>query len=153
MIPVILAIHTAAAVVWVGGMFFVVMVLRPALSPLQPPVALGILRRVMERFFIWVWISVVALLITGYGTVFYAYDGFGSLGVPIHIMQDTGLIMVALFVYLWTVPWREFRRAFDAGDLARAARALNRIRLVIDINMSLGLFTAAIGATGGFWSN
>jgi uncharacterized membrane protein len=141
-----------AAVVWVGGMFFVVMVLRPALSSLQPPVALGILRRVMGRFFLWVWVSVVALLITGYGAVFYAYGGFDSVGIPIHIMQDTGLTMAALFVYLWTVPWRGFRRAFDAGDMGKAAKALNPIRLIIDINMSLGLFTAAIGATNGFWS-
>lgn len=152
MIATILAIHTAAAVVWVGGMFFILLILRPALAPLAGPVALGILRRALDLFFRWVWIAILTLLVTGYGAIFYAYEGFGSVGLHIRIMEGTGSIMMVLFAYLWAVPWRAFRQSFDAGEMAAASQALGRIRMIVNINLPLGFVTAAVGATGGFWS-
>ena len=35
-----IAIHTLAAAIWVGGMFFAYMVLRPSAGPLEAPVRL-----------------------------------------------------------------------------------------------------------------
>ena len=31
------SLHILAAIVWIGGMFFAVLVLRPAAGPLEPP--------------------------------------------------------------------------------------------------------------------
>jgi uncharacterized membrane protein len=152
MIPLVLALHTMAAVAWVGGMFFVIAALRPALAPLPLPERLGVWRRALERFFLWVWISVAVLLVSGYVVVFFGYQGFASVGLHIHIMQVTGLIMVLLFVLMWAMPWQEFRHAHDAGHFEDAAKSLARIRLVASINLPLGLFTSVIGATGSFWT-
>ena len=47
----LLTIHVLSAVVWVGGMFFALLVLRPAVGPLEPAVRLALWRRVFARFF------------------------------------------------------------------------------------------------------
>lgn len=152
MIPLVLAIHTVASLVWVGGMFFALQILRPSIPPLPPEMAMALWRRVFERFFAWVWAAVVILLVSGYGVVLFGYEGFSAVGMHIRIMQVTGLIMVGLFVLMWSMPWQDFRRAVDNEDWPVAAAAMKRIRLVVSINLPLGLITAAVGATGGFWT-
>ncbi len=151
MIPWALGLHTAAAVIWVGGMFFAHVALRPALAEIDVKTRLELWRGVFPRFFRWVWISVAALLITGYGVIVWGYGGFVGLAPHINIMQGTGLLMVLLYAFLYSVPYRDFERAMQYGDLPAAGVALARIRQIISINLPIGILTAAIGATGGFW--
>lgn len=152
MIPLLLAVHTLGAIIWVGGMFFAHMALRPALAEVSPPERLALWRRVFPIFFRWVWISVTALLVTGYVVILWGYGGFAGLAPHINIMQATGLLMMALYVYLYFGPYGAFQRAMAAGDTARAASEQAKIRQIITINLPLGLLTSAIGATGGFWT-
>lgn len=148
-----LAIHALAALAWVGGMLFIHFVLRPALAELTPALRLNLFRRVLPRFFALVWGSIAALLLTGYGVLFLGYrGGFTGGGVHIDIMQITGLIMVANFVYLFFGPYQAFKRRVDTEEHAKAAGSLARIRMVVTINLILGLFTVAIGATGTLWA-
>ena len=56
------SLHILAAIVWIGGMFFAVLVLRPSAFPLEPPDRLALWRRVFQRFFSWVWLSLALLL-------------------------------------------------------------------------------------------
>lgn len=151
MVPLALAFHTLGAIIWVGGMFFAHMALRPAAADLAPPERLALWRRVLPRFFFWVWISIGTLLVTGYGVLFIGYGGMAGVGMHIHIMQATGLLMMALYAFLYAFPYQGFRRAVDAGDMAGAAAHLAKVRQIIVINMPLGLFTSAIGGTGGYW--
>jgi len=146
-----LTLHILGAVVWVGGMFLAYVVLRPAADPLEPPVRLALWRRVLERFFPWVWASIVALLASGYGMLFLALGGFGGAGVHVHVMNLIGLIMMALFLHLYFAPWRRMRRALEAGDNAAAAQQLGQIRTIVAINLGLGLITSVIGASGRYW--
>ncbi len=62
-----LAIHILAAVIWVGGMFFAYLVLRPSAGPLEPALRLSLWQRVFARFFPVVWASILALVASGYG--------------------------------------------------------------------------------------
>ena len=66
----LVALHVLAAVVWVGGMFFAYMVLRPSAGPLQSDTRLKLWHRVFQRFFPWVWASIILLLVSGYGMIF-----------------------------------------------------------------------------------
>jgi uncharacterized membrane protein len=68
-ITLALLLHSLAAVIWVGGMFFAYMALRPAASALEPPVRLPLMRSALGRFFPWVLASIVTLLVTGYGMI------------------------------------------------------------------------------------
>jgi uncharacterized membrane protein len=151
MLSLALALHTLAAVIWVGGMFFAHMALRPSVMELQPPDRLGLWSRVFPRFFAWVWASVITLLLTGYGVIYLGYQGMAGVGMHVHIMQATGLLMMAVFVFIYFGPFQAFRRAMEQGDMPAAALAQGRIRKLVAFNLPLGLFTAAIGATGNFW--
>jgi len=146
-----LALHILAAVLWVGGMFFALQVLRPAAGALEPAVRLALWRRVFGRFFPWVWASVAALLVSGYGMVFWGFGGFAGVGVHVHVMQAIGIVMVLAYAHLYFAPWRRFRRAVDAEDFAAAAKPLDQIRQIVTLNLVLGLIIVVVGATGRYW--
>jgi uncharacterized membrane protein len=148
---VLLAFHIAAAVVWVGGMFFAYAVLRPSVGPLDAPVRLGLWRRVFGRFFAWVLASIAALLVSGYGMVFGYLGGFKGVGVHVHVMQATGIVMMLAFFHLYFAPWRRFRAAVEKGDFATAGANLNQIRMIVAFNLVLGAITVLVGSTGRYW--
>ncbi len=146
-----LIVHVLAAIIWVGGMFFAYVVLRPVSGELDPGPRLALWRGVFGRFFPWVWASIVGLLASGYGMLLFGLGGFATAGVHVHLMQAIGLLMMALFLHLYFAPWRRFQRALEQGDPAAAARQLGQIRTIVLINLTLGLITAAIGASGRYW--
>jgi uncharacterized membrane protein len=123
MVP-LLAVHVLAAVLWVGGMFFAYMVLRRSVGPLEPPVRLPLWARVFGRFFPWIWGSVAALLLSGYAMVFVGFDGFRGVGLHVHVMQLTGILMMLLFFHLFFAPWRRFRTAVAGAAWPEAGRQL-----------------------------
>ena len=54
-------LHVLAAMIWVGGMFFAWMILRPAaMAALDGPARLKLWVNVFQRFFVWVWVAVSA---------------------------------------------------------------------------------------------
>jgi uncharacterized membrane protein len=146
-----LIVHILSAIVWVGGMFFAYVVLRPVTGELEPGPRLALWRGVFAGFFPWVWASIVGLLVSGYGMILFGLGGFAGAGVHVHIMQGIGLLMMALFLHLYFAPWRRLQRALDQGDQAAAARQLGQIRTIVLVNLVLGLITAAIGASGRYW--
>src|SRR5262245_24953626 len=109
----LLALHILAAVVWVGGMFFAYVMLRPAAGPLEPAERLPLWQRVFRRFFTWVWASIILLLISGYSMLFHAFGGFAGAPLHVNLMQGIGIVMMLLFLHLFFAPWRRFDRAVD----------------------------------------
>ena len=150
MIVLLLALHILAAMIWVGGMFFAYVVLRPSAGPLEPPQRLPLWHRVFGRFFPWVWASVAALFVSGYAMV-PSLGGFRGVDLHVHVMQGTGILMMLLFFHLYFAPWKRFRRAVEQGALPEAARNLDQIRQIVAINLVLGLITVVVGATGRWW--
>ena len=146
-----LVLHAVAATVWVGGMFFALLALRPATAPLEPGPRLELWQRVLDRFFRWVIAAIVLLLLSGYGMIFGVYSGFAGLGPHIHIMQGIGIIMMLAFFHLYFAPWRRFQRALAQRDNAAAAAQLNQIRWIVTLNLILGLATVAVGSSGRYW--
>ena len=144
-------VHALAAVIWVGGMFFAHQVLRPSMGFLEPPNRLALWNFVFKRFFAWVWVAIVVLLGTGYHMVFAEFGGFDQAGLYIHIMHGIALIMTALFLFLYFVPYQRFSAFVAAEDWADAAGQLNLIRRIVGTNLILGLINIAIGTSGRFW--
>lgn len=146
------ALHVLAAVVWVGGMFFAYLVLRPAVGGIEPaPERPKLWSRVFPRFFAWVWAAVVVLPLTGYWRLFMDFGGFARAGFSVHVMHVLGLVMIGLFVFLFVVPYRRFQAAVAAGDFPAAAPQLAIIRRIVGTNLALGLFVAAVAAFGRLW--
>jgi uncharacterized membrane protein len=132
-------------------MFFALLMLRPALGPLDPVVRLALWERVFSRFFPWVFAAILLLLASGYAMVFGVFAGFRGIGLHVHIMQATGIIMMLAFFHIYYAPWRRFRAALARDDRAEAARQLDQIRWIVTINLVLGLVTVAVGSSGRYW--
>ena len=148
----LLALHALAAVIWVGGMAFAYSFLRPATAEvLEGPQRLALWRAVFRRFFIIVWISVAILLLTGYWMIFGVFGGFGNVGVHVHIMHGLGILMMLLFAHVFFAPWRRYRQALDNSDLTTATGKLNQIRMLVGINLLLGIIVVIIGSSGRYW--
>jgi uncharacterized membrane protein len=145
-------LHILAAIIWIGGMFFAVVVLRPAAGPLEPPDRLALWRRVFARFFPWVWLAVVVLLASGYWMIFAGFEGFAHLPLHIHLMHGIGWLMALIYLHLWFSPYKRFKAALDAGEPPVAAANLNQIRWIVTTNLALGLINAVIGASGRYWA-
>jgi len=146
-----LILHILGTVVWVGGMFFAYLVLRPVAGQLDGAVRLRLWQGVFARFFPWVWASIAALLASGYLMLFWGLGGFAGAGIHVHVMHLTGWVMVLLFLHLYFAPWRRMQRALQAGDDQGAGRQLSQIRVIVAINLGLGLVTSAIGVSGRYW--
>ena len=151
LIMLLLAIHLLAAVFWVGGMAFAYTVLRPAAGALDPAVRLPLWRRVLARFLPWVGVSIVALLGSGFAMMFLILGKTSTLPPYVQIMATTGITMMLLFLHLIFAPWRRFRAALDRGALPEAAKSLNQIRIIVGINLLLGVLTVVVGSTGRYW--
>jgi uncharacterized membrane protein len=151
MITAALALHLLAALVWVGGMFFAIMVLRLAAGELEPPVRAPLWGRVFAKFFPWVWMAVLLLPITGYVLIFSVWGGLHNMPMHAHLMHGIGWIMIAIYLHLWFGPYNRFRAALTAGDIPTAGANLNKIRILVTVNLVIGLINAVIGSTGRYW--
>ena len=151
MITIALALHLLTALIWVGGMFFAIMVLRLAAGELEPPVRAPLWGRVFQKFFPWVWMAVIILPLTGYWMIFAVWGGFANLPIHAHIMHGLGLIMIAVYLHLWFAPYRRFRAALAAEDIPTAGANLNQIRILVTVNLVIGLVNAVVGSTGRYW--
>jgi uncharacterized membrane protein len=147
--PIAIGLHLLGALIWVGGMFFAHMVLRPTVNEmLEPATRLPLMRQVFERFFPWVWLSVLALLASGHWMLYAVFQG--PLRLYVHLMMGLGWLMALLFAFIWWVPYGRLRRAVDAAEWTQAAAQLGLIRRVILINLLLGLVTSVVGAAGRY---
>ena len=151
--PLSITLHLLAVVVWVGGMFFAYMALRPAALALEPPLRLPLWSRTFTRFFPWVWASVIIVLATGYIMVYMGFGGFSQVGTYVHLMHVLGIIMVLIFMHVFFAPYRRLNKAVAAGDFPLAGKQLAVIRRLVGINTILGLITIVTGTGGAYWFN
>lgn len=147
-----LSLHVLSVVVWVGGMFFAYVVLRPeAASQLEPPLRLALWAGVFRRFFPWVFASIGLILVTGFWIIARVYGGFAALGLHIHLMLGIGIVMMLIFFHVFFAPFKRLKQAVAAADWTIGGRYLAQIRVLVGINLLLGLVTVAIAAGGRFF--
>lgn len=141
---ILILLHILATVVWVGGMFFAHLCLRPVvLAQLEPPQRLRLWNGVFGRFFPWVWLSVALLIGTGQALVIFM-GGMAAVAYPIHIMVAIGYLMTVIFAFIYFVPYARLRKAVEAQDWPAGGQALNRIRQLVVTNLILGLSNVAL---------
>jgi len=147
-----LALHLLSAVIWVGGMFFAYMALRPvAAELLEPPQRLQLWRAVFNKFFLWVSLAVVVLLATGLWMIFGFYGGMGSVLPYVHVMLLLGLIMMAIYGHVFFAPFRRLIKAVNAEDWPEGGKQLGIIRKMIAINLVIGLVVVVVASAGRYF--
>ncbi|KPY19692.1 Uncharacterized protein ALO43_04377 [Pseudomonas tremae] len=140
-------LHVLAALIWVGGMFFAWMVLRPAvIAALEGPARLKLWVQVFPRFFMWVWATIVVLPITGIGMIQLNFTGFETAPRYVQLMMGLYVVMVALFLRIHSLQLPELRRAVEAEQWPEGAAALGNIRRLVAINLTIGLAVVALAA-------
>lgn len=141
-------LHLIAALIWVGGMFFAYVVLRPAaVEALEPPQRLRLWDAVFRRFFSWVWGAVAVLLVSGLYLI-YLYGGIAHVGRHVHIMLFLGLVMMVIYGYVFFACYVSFSLHVARQNWKEAGEILGKIRKLIAVNLSLGLLTVCVAMIG-----
>jgi uncharacterized membrane protein len=138
----LLFLHLAGVVVWIGGMFFTVFCLHPSLAELAPKDRVALVTNTLGRFLRLVIVALVLIWASGLGLV--ATAGLERLPTGWHMMIGIALVMTIVFAYLYVGLFRPAQRAFATGDSAPVPRLLGRIRTLVIVNLILG--TGAIAA-------
>jgi len=147
--PVLLFLHLVSVVVWIGGMFFAYVCLRPtALEVLEPPLRLRLWRGVFGRFFVWVWCGVIVIVVSGM-TMVGQYRA-GAIPPGVYLMMASGLLMIAIYMYVALIPYPALQGAVEREDWKAGGAALNRIRQLVATNLLLGLLTLGFASLGRY---
>jgi uncharacterized membrane protein len=143
-----LLLHVLGVVVWVGGMFMMHVAVRPAaVELLPPPQRLPLIASVLRRFFFWVAIAVVAVLLSGIGMILEG-GGFRNAHLSVHVMFAIGLAMMAIFLHIRLAPFKRMQSAVASSEWPVAARHLEQVRLLVTTNLVLGILTIAVATIG-----
>lgn len=133
----LLFLHLAGAIFWMGGMAFMALALRPALhAQLPPPQRLPLVVLVLRRFFVVVIASIALLLATGIPLLLQVPGAAAPGGW--HAMAALGIVMMLVFGHIFFSPWRRLQRAVAAGDWPQAGRHMNLLTLLVQVNLGLG---------------
>ena len=141
-------LHLFAALLWVGGMFFAHVVLRPsAIEVLDAAQRLRLWDAVLTRFFHWVWGAVGVLMVTGF---FMIYLSGGMAHVPrhVHIMLTCGLMMMATYGYVFFACYVPMSVHVSKQRWQEAGVCLGKVRRWVTVNLLLGLLTIGIAVFG-----
>lgn len=137
-------VHLLAVIAWIGGMFFMLACLRPALGAIEAPARPTLMSAVMARFFAVVNIATLAVLLTGLWMLWSAWraaSGPGAVfGMPPswHVMIVLGLVMMGVFGHVQGL-FKRMRAALHAQDMAAVAPLLDRIRKAVLANLVMGI--------------
>lgn len=134
------ALHLLCAVLWVGGMFFAYVVLRPSMAAIEAPQRMLLHTRVFSKFFLVIWHAMPLILLSGVAMLALRWD-MATAPWQINAMMGLGLLMSAVFLVIFFGPYRQFRRTTDRN---RMASRLDAIRKLIGLNLLLGLITVIV---------
>ncbi len=146
-----IALHVLAATIWVGGMFFAYVCLRPvAANLLDPPLRLPLWVHVFGKFFPFVWIAVIALPLTGYWMMFNLFGGMANSPLYIHAMNGIGSLMILIYFHVFFAPYKRLKQAVADQNWPAGGKSLAQIRMMVGINTILGLIVILIASSGRF---
>jgi uncharacterized membrane protein len=68
-----------------------------------------------------------------------------------HIMLGRGIIMMLIFLHVFFAPYKKLKQAVAEQRWADGAKALGQIRMLVGINLSIGLITAIVAVAGKYY--
>lgn len=149
------AVHLLAVIGWLGGMFFVLMCLRPAVHEvLEAPPRVRLMHATLRRFLRIVGLAVLAILLTGAAMIAMAWRDRAAAGLAFNMPLDwyamIGLFVVMVVIYLHVrLPlFARVGQAMAAERWPDAGAALVAIRWEVAINLVLGIFIVVLVRLG-----
>ena len=149
------AIHLLAVMVWVGGMTFVLLCLRPAASVLEPAARIALMHAAMRRFLAVVAVAIAVIFVCGVAMVAIAWSAAVRAGLRFNMPLDWYVMfavffaMLAVFVHIRGVLFPRLDAALRGQRWADGASALGAIRREVVANLVLGVFVTVLVRLGG----
>jgi Predicted integral membrane protein len=131
-------------------MFFAYVCLRPAAGFMDGPVRARMWDGSLGRFFVWVWVAVILMLLSGLAMI-GQLGGFAHVGMYVNLMFALGIVMMLIYAHVFFAPYKRLHRAVAAGDSATAARQIGQIRRLVAINLVLGIIVLLLASAGKYW--
>ena len=145
---ILIFLHVAAVIVWVGRMAIMHFAVRPAaVETLEPAQRLPFMAATLGRFFVAVTVSIVVLLLTG-AWMIHIMASVGRLPHSVETMAGLGIVMVAIFGHVRFAAYPRLRRAVASQAWPDAAGQLATIRQLVAVNLVLGFVTVAVATIG-----
>ena len=143
-------LHVLSIIVWIGGMVFAHLFLRPAVAQFEPAVRVRLMHAVLGRFFQAALAASLLTLATGVwmlGRVAkQVVQSGGSFEMPLAwtFMAVLGVAMVAIFMHIRFVLYKRLDRAVAASEWVAGATALAQLRNWVSINLGLGVLVLLV---------
>lgn len=145
-----IALHVVSVSIWTGGLFLLLVVLRPALLALEPAMRMTLWARILPRAFTLSWVSAALALVTGFSLTFSLYGGFAVAGIHIHLMAGLGLMMTGALVWSYLRPLKRFELAEESADIPGAEKALGTALAWLWATLALGMAALVVGGVGAY---
>lgn len=142
---VVLAFHLLGVVAWVGGMAYALFVLRPSLGLLDATPRMNVHLQTLRRFFRIVWHAMPIVLLSGWAMLVFKEGGFAHAPWYLNTMQGIGVIMAAVFAWIFFVPYRRLRRA-----IRPTPAQLDQVRGAVTLNLVLGVAVIVVASLGHY---
>ncbi len=147
-------VHLLGLIVWIGGMAFSHLFMRPALGTLPAEQRLTFMHQVLQRFFNAVTVSAIFIFMTGVWMIARTAGQFAQAGIEFAMpvswmfMAAVGMVMMAIFAWLRLLPYGRLHRAVTAQDWPAAGQALGTLRKGVAVNLVLGLIIIVVTMLG-----
>jgi uncharacterized membrane protein len=147
-----ISLHLLAAVLWIGGMFFALLIVRPLCIKLLEagPARMNLMLSIQGRFLKWIGLFVLVLQGTGYWMIMKALGGFSGLGWHVNLMLLLGNTMTLLFLYAYFVQYPKAVALAKSGKGSETAAQMERIRKGTVLNLTLGIILIFSGSLGRY---
>ncbi|MFN3976183.1 MAG: CopD family protein [Aquificaceae bacterium] len=130
MIKSLLFLHLFFAIVWIGGMVYSLLFLKPSLREIGQEEQRGkFLKQVFSKFFLAVWLSIFVLFLTGMG-LWHGYRRDFTDNPLFHIKLFLFGLMVAVFAYIYFFLFKRNK--------------LSHISNLIGVNLLLGILVLLV---------
>jgi uncharacterized membrane protein len=129
------ALHLLSVVLWLGGMAFLLMVLRPSLNAIEPGARLVLQGNAFRRFFRLIWLVMPITIGTGIILRLLSYQG-GTAPLAVTLMQGGGILMAVIFIVTISLPHRRLQAKLKAGQATLAD--LTPVRGLMLANLAIG---------------
>jgi uncharacterized membrane protein len=142
-------LHVLSIIVWIGGMVYTLMFLRPSVVGLEPPLRVKLMHDVLGRFFKAVLLLSSVAVLSGFWMVGrvakQAVQAGGSYTWPTAwvVMAVLGVIMFLIFAHIRFALYKRLQRAVAAADWPSGGLALEQIRLWVSVNLVVGIVIVA----------
>ncbi len=126
-------LHYLATVMWIGGMAFNLLVLRPSMMVLEQSQRPVLGNKVLKRFIIFAWLGIAVLILTG---ILINYNRMASDNIP----STYGIVLLGKHfvtsIMILVVAWVSF---VLSEKLALFAPKPDTILILVKTNLSLGI--------------